>query len=119
MDSEVTDLAGIKSLDTSTLQVKLVIATEVSANATAVIGEDLPVNSTAAARTITAPGSPSAGDSFSVFDSRGTAATNNITVSSFLHHAQTNPYVISVNGGSVEFKYINGTIGWKIEKEVN
>jgi|GEM_PF-2838362 len=97
----------------------LTLATEVAANATAVIGEDLPVNSTAAARTITAPSSPSAGDIFGVFDSRGTAAENNITISAFTHHGSSQPYVLSINGAGVKFRYVDATIGWKIDSEVN
>jgi len=108
--SEAQVLFGSTGLD---------LATEVAANATAVIGEDLPVNSTAAARTITAPTTTTAGDEFGVFDSRGQSATNNITIPSFLHHGSSQPYVISINGGGVSFKWVDGTVGYKIEREVN
>lgn len=93
---------------------QLTMAAEVSTNVTAAIGQELPVNSTSGARTITAPStSPVANDRFAVFDSRGTAATNNITISAFLYNGVTQTYVISANNGGVEFTYVNSTIGWR------
>ena len=100
---------------TPTNQAFLILATETSGSGTATIGTELPVNSTGGPITITPPGSPVAGQIFAVFDSRGQAATNNITIdtSGDLLNGSAIDYVISTTRGYVEFRYINATIGWR------
>ena len=50
-----------------------------SANGTMLAGRNYFVD-TSAARTLTLPASPSVGDTISIYDATGTAATNNITI---------------------------------------
>ena len=102
---------------TNASEIYLVLATEVSSNTTATIGTELPVNCTSGAVTITPPASPTAGQKFAVFDSRGQAATNNITVdtSGDNLNSSASDYVISVANGYVELMYVNSTIGWRIK----
>ncbi|NJO28563.1 MAG: hypothetical protein HC874_14235 [Richelia sp. SL_2_1] len=111
------DASGTFRLDDAWETGQLTIATEVSAGTTAVIGQELPVNSTSGAISIDAPDSPVAGDRFAVFDSRGTATTNNITINfttgSQKLHGTVQNYVISVSNAGVEFTYVNSTIGWR------
>lgn len=97
---------------------ELFFATETTTNpTTAVVGQTLPVNSTSSVIEIDQPASPSAGDTFRVIDSRGTAGTNNITVD-FTDplHGTVQDYIIDVDGRSVTFEYINSTIGWVAEQ---
>lgn len=95
----------------------LILASETSGSGTATIGTELPVNSTGGAITITPPSSPSAGQIFAVFDSRGQAATNNITIDTSgdgLNGAAVD-YVISTTNGYVQFRYIDATVGWRVK----
>lgn len=108
--------------DATTKQVRaaasqvLIPATEVSTATTAVIGTELPVNTTSGAVSITPPASPSIGQRFAVFDSRSQAGSNNITIlttSQTLSGAAEN-HVISVTRGYAEFKWYGGSIGWRV-----
>lgn len=98
----------------------LSIATEVSGATTAVVGTELPVNCSGGAVTITPPASPSANDRFAVFDSRASSSSNNITIdftgSSQSWNGQSADYTISTDAEYVEFRYVNSTIGWRVQK---
>lgn len=73
--------------------------------------------STAAARTLTLPASPSLGDSINVYDASGTAATNNITVlrNGNKINGQTEDAIIDVNYSRASFVYTGATAGWSFE----
>lgn len=95
----------------------LSIVAETAVGATAVVGTELPVNSTGGAVVVNPPASPTAGQIFAVFDSRSQAAVNNITVDFITAGVNLNGvaanYVLSTTRGYVEFKYINATTGWR------
>lgn len=78
----------------------------------------VPVNTTGGAVTVNPPSSPDPGDEFGVFDSRSQAGTNNITIDFVtagqnLNGSSVNE-VMSTNGDSRSFRYIDSTIGWTI-----
>lgn len=73
MDTLDTDFYG-------RVEVQEVFLEEVATDTTAKKGAWLPVNSTSAVRTITPPSNPRKNDWFGIIDSRGTSASNNITV---------------------------------------
>lgn len=96
----------------------LFLVSEQNSSFTAVLGKEYPVDTSSGAVTVTAPSSPSIGSRFGVFDSRNNAGTNNITIDfgseDYLAQAATD-YILSTNGESAFFKYINSTIGWRKE----
>ena len=95
---------------------RMTVLTEVSSNSSAELFKILPVNSSSTAITITPPSSPTTGDWFIVADSRGTASSNNITIdfpsSTFNYHGSSVSAVLNTNLDSVQFIYINSTVGW-------
>lgn len=88
---------------------------EVSAAQTLIVFENLPIDVTSGALTFPQPVTPAPGDVFGVFDSRGNAATNNITID-FTDPFQgtVEDYVIRVDRGSAVFEYVNASIGWRL-----
>lgn len=80
----------------------------------------LPVNCTSGAIEVDLPaGTPSPGDFFIVTDSRANANTFNITID-FISagdnlHGSSQNYIINTDGATVEFTYINSTIGWIVK----
>jgi hypothetical protein len=70
---------------------------------------------TSAARTLTLPASPSAGDEIQIFDATGTAGTNNITVlrNSLKINGITDDALLNANGVAVSFVYTGSTYGWR------
>ena len=85
-------------------------------NFTAVAGNGYFVNSIAAARTVTLPASPSAGNIVSVKDYAKTALTNAINIAR--NGSNINGFaedvLISNSGGSVTLFYIDATQGWVV-----
>ena len=86
-----------------------------TASFTAVSGNGYFVNTTSGAVTVTLPASPSAGDIVSIADYTNTFATNNVTVG-----RNSQPIggiaadaILSTEGQSVTFIYVDGTEGWK------
>jgi len=82
---------------------------------TAVSGVGYFCDTTSAAFTVTLPATPSAGNVVAVSDYNGTAGTNSITVgrnSSNINGA-ADDYVISKSNSSVQFIYIDATVGWQ------
>jgi len=71
---------------------------------------------TSAARTLTLPASPSTGDEIHIFDSLGSAATNNITVNSNSNKIEgsVQNLIIDVNNDYVELVYTGSTYGWMV-----
>jgi hypothetical protein len=86
-----------------------------TASFTAVSGNGYFVNTTSGAVTVTLPASPSAGDIVSIADYTNTFQTNNVTVA-----RNGSPIggiaadaILSTEGLSVTFVYVDGTEGWK------
>lgn len=71
---------------------------------------------TSAARTLTLPASPVAGDEIQIFDATGTAGTNNITVlnNSLKINGVTDSALLDVNGVAAVFVYTGSTYGWRL-----
>jgi len=85
-----------------------------SGNYTAVAGEF--VTATAGSITITLPASPSAGDTVTIKDGTGAAATTTFTVArngSNIASSATD-LVFDKNFAEITMSYINGTIGWSV-----
>jgi hypothetical protein len=81
---------------------------------TAVAGEF--VTATAGGITITLPASPSAGDTVTIKDGTGAAATTTFTVGrngSNIASSATN-LIFDKNYAEITMTYINGTIGWSV-----
>jgi hypothetical protein len=81
---------------------------------TAVVGEF--VTATAASITITLPASPTAGDTVTIKDGTGAAATSSFTVGrngSNIASSATD-LTFDVNFGEITMSYIDGTIGWSV-----
>lgn len=72
---------------------------------------------TSAARTLTLPASPLTADEIQVFDSSGTAATNNITINSNSGkiNGTVQDLVIDVNGAAFSLVYTGSTYGWVVK----
>ncbi len=83
---------------------------------TANLGEDLMVDVSSSALTITLPAAPKIGDVVIVRDYKGNAATNNITVDNNGKNieGQNTTYLIDVDRGWAEFIYSDATEGWII-----
>jgi hypothetical protein len=85
-----------------------------SGNYTAAVGEF--VTATAGSITITLPASPSAGDTVTIKDGTGAAATTTFTVGrngSNIASSATD-LVFDKNFAEITMSYINGTIGWSV-----
>ena len=87
-----------------------------SANGTMLAGRNYFVD-TSAARTLTLPASPSVGDTISIYDASGTAATNNITIARNGNkiNGQTDNAIIDVDQSSSIFVYTGSTLGWRFD----
>jgi hypothetical protein len=70
---------------------------------------------TSAARSLTLPASPSAGDEIQIFDATGTAGTNNITVlrNALKINGIADNAVLDANGAAASFVYTGSTYGWR------
>ena len=80
---------------------------------TAVAGEGYFVNTTSAAITVTLPSSPTAGDEINLVDYAGTAATNNITITSSDNiNGASDDVLINYERGGVSIVYVDATQGW-------
>jgi hypothetical protein len=85
-----------------------------TANFTAVAGNGYPVNTTSGSITVTFPASPSAGNTISIIDYAGTAATNNIILNPNGNklESSTNNKIITTNREGLTLVYIDSTQGW-------
>jgi VCBS repeat-containing protein len=72
---------------------------------------------TTATRTLTLPATPSLGDTLTIYDASGTAATNNITISrnGSKINGQTEDAIIDVDQAISVFVYTGTTLGWRFE----
>ena len=72
---------------------------------------------TSVARTLTLPSSASAGDTIEVYDSTGTAGTNNITIArnGGKINGLTEDAIIDVNQSISILVYTGATLGWRFE----
>ena len=86
---------------------------------TAVNGDQVIVDTSAAAVTITLPASPSQGDAVSFIDAEGTFDTNNLTVEpgSEKIHANTagDEMVVDTNNAGFTLVYQDSTYGWRLK----
>ena len=88
-------------------------ATPKTADFTAVAGEGYFVNTTSATITVTLPSSPTAGDEINLVDYAGTAATNNITITSSNNiNGASDDVLIDYERGGVSIVYVDATQGW-------
>lgn len=83
---------------------------------TGVVGKITLVDCSAAARTVAPPASPAINDRFAVSDATANSATNNITID-FVTATQnllgaSQNYILNVDGGYIEFIYVDSTTGW-------
>ena len=71
---------------------------------------------TSAARTLTLPASPAVGNEIVIFDSYGTAGTNNITLSRNGNkiNGLTEDAIIDVDKSAAVLVYTGSTIGWRL-----
>lgn len=92
------------------------LAEEIADDFTAIKSYIHMVDCSSAARTVTPPDNPGSGDAFTVVDSRGQSGTNTVTID-FIAVAQklygnNQNWLLSQDGRSVMFFYVNDTIGW-------
>ena len=71
---------------------------------------------TSASRTLTLPASPTLGDEIHIFDATGSAASNNITVSSNSGkiNGSVQDLTINVAYAAVVLVYTGSTYGWRV-----
>jgi hypothetical protein len=88
--------------------------TTVTANVTAIAGDQILTNTTGGAFTVTLPASPVVGDEVVVIDARGTFATNNLTVARNGEpiNTGTSDLILSTNGQAITLVYVDATRGW-------
>lgn len=86
-----------------------------SVSVTAEANKKYVIDASAGAVTVTLPSNPSFGDEVRVIDGTGSAATNNITVTTTDKIlASDDDFVIDIDRAAVEFVYYNTTQGWII-----
>lgn len=92
------------------------ILTEVTTTGTGVIGALLPVNVSGGIATVTPPSDARASNKFGVVDSRGNAATNNITVdfvgAGYNFYGASANDVINVDEAMRRYTFIDSTVGF-------
>jgi len=101
----------------------LVMQAEQSADFTAAVGSEYPIDTTAIDIVVTLPATLSAGDSFAFFCSRLTSSlTRTITINSAPHALQsTSPDTAIINspGSRIELTYVNSTVGLRVSASEN
>jgi hypothetical protein len=114
-NSAITVNGSAVSLGGSVTIVTGPVSSSVSSNITLATNNKYFVN-TSAARTLTLPASPTQGDEISVYDSTGSAASNNITLNS--NSNKINGIVqnldIDVAYGAVSLIYTGSGYGWRL-----
>jgi hypothetical protein len=92
----------------------------ISSAYTAVDGDQLIIDTSSAAITITLPASPSVGDEVTFIDAKGTFGSNNLTVgrnSSNINGAASD-LTVSTNGAAFTLVYLNATRGWSYKDKI-
>ena len=114
-NSSITVNGSAVSLGGSVTIVTGPASSTVSSNVTLAANNKYFVDTTAA-RTLTLPASPTAGNTIEIFDASGTAATYNITVArnSNLINGNAGNLIINLNGAAVSLVYTGATYGWKV-----
>ena len=81
---------------------------------TTVAGAQIFANTTANPITVTLPSSPSVGDEVTIVDTRGTWASNNLTVGRNGQpiNTGTSDLTLNTNGQSITLVYVDATRGW-------
>ena len=97
-------------------EAKPLIAPVQASTATLSIGTFQPADSSGGSFSLTVPAGAIPGEKIIVSDSFFSAGTNNITID-FTTNSQSlfgtvQDYILNVNGGQVEFTYMDATIGW-------
>lgn len=110
-----TDGAGTLSWQNG----ELGLSAEQTATFTATANRINLVNVSGGVVTVEPPASPVAGDRFAVVDSRGNAATNNITVDFIAVtqplHGSADNWIMNTDRDYAEFVYVDATVGWIIK----
>lgn len=94
---------------------KAIVSSSISSNTTLSAGKYFVVTSDGAL-TLTLPASPQIGDEIQIFDSTGTAGTNNITVANNgkLINGINDSALLDANGVAAVFIYTGSTYGWRM-----
>ena len=113
-NSSITVNGSAVSLGGSVTIVTGPASSAISSNVTLAANNKYFVDTTAA-RTLTLPASPTAGNTIEIFDASGTASTYNITVArnSQLINGNAGNLIIDTNGAWVTLVYTGSTYGWK------
>ena len=89
-------------------------------NYTAVNNDQLIIDTSAAARQVTLPASPSVGNEVTFIDAKGSFGSNNLTIprngSNILGSASN--LVVSVHGPAVTLVFLNATRGWAYKDKI-
>ena len=89
-------------------------------NYTAVNNDQLIIDTSAAARQVTLPASPSVGNEVTFIDAKGSFGSNNLTIarngSNILGSASN--LVVSVNGTAFTLVFLNATRGWAYKDKI-
>ena len=89
-------------------------------NYTAVNNDQLIIDTSAAARQVTLPASPSVGNEVTFIDAKGSFGSNNLTIArngSNILGAASN-LVVSVNGTAFTLVFLNATRGWAYKDKI-
>ena len=92
----------------------LTLAQVQAANFNAIAGNAYPVNTTAAAITVTLPASPAAGNLVQFIDYAGTWLTNNVTINpnGSKINGLSSSFTAAITRESIAFVYVDTTQGW-------
>jgi hypothetical protein len=92
----------------------------ISSAYTAVDGDQLIVDTSSAAVTVTLPASPSVGEEVTFIDATGTFGSNNLTVgrNSSNINGSASDLTVSTNGAAFTLVYLNATRGWSYKDKI-
>lgn len=92
----------------------------ISSAYTAVDGDQLIIDTSSAAITVTLPASPSVGDEVHFIDASGTFGSNNLTIArnSSNINGSASDLTVSTNGASFTLVYLNASRGWSYKDKI-